>query len=304
MSIGSILLLVITSTLRMAVCYILASLGGTFSVRSGVTDLGCEGMMIWGAFFGVFGCYYTQNIWLGALFGMLFGAIISMLHAVLHVTFRVNGTISGMCVNLLGAASAPLFIQVLWKVKGNSPMVNKFTNINLGPFENIPILGQILSAQNILFYIAILIIVLSNLLMFRTPFGLRLRMVGEHPSAASAVGLNVTAYKYFGVAMCGAMCGLGGVYLSMGQLNLYSDGMTAGRGYIAIVINAFGHYTPLGALSGSLFFGFFESLQVVFQGMSIPSQIVMMLPYIMTLIVVCFGLRHSRMPMGVGKYHN
>jgi len=288
----------------MAVSYILASTGGAFSVRAGVSDLGIEGMMITGAFFGVLGTHLTQNVWIGALFGIVFGVIISMLHAVMHITFKVNATISSMCVNLLGLAITPVLIQVIWNVKGNSPIVPKFHNIDAPWLENVPVIGQILTAQNILFYITFVLVLLAHILMYKTSFGLRLRMVGENPQAASTVGLNTVAYKYFGVAMCGAFTGLGGVYLSLGQLNLFVDGMTAGRGYIAIVINAFGRFSPIGALLGSMFFGFFESLQVVLQGVALPSQIVMMLPYILTLVVICFGLRGSHQPAGIGKHHD
>ena len=126
-------------------------------------------------------------------------------------------------------------------------------------------------------------------------------MVSENPQAASTVGLNVRIYKYFGVAMSGAFAGLGGAYLSLGQMNLFVEDMTSGRGYIAVVINAFGRYNPVGALGGSLFFGFFDSLQTIFQSI-LPSQLVMMTPYVFTLLVITFGLKGGKAPAGVGKH--
>ena len=301
---SSIMLLVVTSTLRMAVPYILATTGAAFSMRAGVSDLGCEGMMIAGAFFAALGTYLTQNPWVGLLFGAFFGALIAMVHGVLHISYKVNQTISGMCVNLLGAAMVPLLLQIIWGVKGNSPTVPKFDNLDFEWLAKIPVIGPILTAQNILFYLTLVLVFIGHIYLFKTPAGLRMRMVSEHPQAASTVGLNVYGYKYLGVILSGAFCGLGGAYLSLGQLNLFMDGMTAGRGYIAIVINAFGRYTPIGALLGSLFFGFFESLQVVFQGAAIPNQVVMMTPYVLTLLVVTFGLRGTRAPAGVGKHHD
>lgn len=294
---------ILSSTLRMAIPLVLASTGGAFSMRSGVSDLGCEGMMLAGSFFGVLGAYLTGNPWLGLLMGMVFGAIFSLLHAVMHITYRVNATISGMCVNLLGTAITPLLLTVVWGMNGKSVQVNGFTAINSQWLAKIPFIGEILAAQNILFYLTIIIVIIGWIFMFKTKKGIRMRMVGENPQAASTVGINVVAYKYFGVIVSGLLCGMAGAYLSLGQLNLFVEGMTAGRGYIAVVINAFGQYSPLGALFGSTFFAFFDSLQTIFQGV-LPTQLVMMMPYLLTLVVITFGVKRSKAPAGVGKYHN
>lgn len=302
--VSNILYVILVSTLRMSVALVLASLGASFSMRSGVSDLGCEGMMIAGAFFGVLGSFIFENQWIGLLFAAVFGIVFSMLHAFLHVTYKVNATISGMCVNLLASAATPLLLQLIWGQRGNSPTVRAFSKMDVPWLKNIPLIGGLLAEQNVLFYLTILIAVLSWVYMFKTSSGLRMRMVGENPKAASTVGINVVGYKYFGVAMCGLLCGLGGGYLSLGQLNLFVDGMTAGRGYIALVINAFGKFNPIGAMLGSLFFGFFESLQNIFQGKLIPSHIVRMMPYMLTLIVISFGVRNSRTPAGIGKHHD
>lgn len=292
---------IIASTLRSSVPLILAAMGGCFSMRAGVSDLGLEGMMLAGAFFGVLGSWLTGNAWLGLLIGILFGMIISMLHAVMHITYKVNASISGMCVNLLAGAATPLLLGVIFGMSGKSVAVSAFTKPNWGWLQKIPVLGRILGAQNILFFLAIILVILSWIFLYKTTFGLRMRMVSENPQAASTVGLNVRAYKYFGVAMSGCFAGLGGAYLSLGQMNLFVEDMTSGRGYIAVVINAFGRYNPLGALGGSLFFGFFDSLQTIFQSV-LPSQLVMMAPYVFTLLVITFGLRGGRAPAGVGKH--
>jgi len=303
-NISNLAYIVLVSTLRMSVPLILAATGGAFSIRCGVSDLGCEGMMIAGAFFGMLGSYITGNPWLGLVSAMLFGAVFSMIHAVMHVTYRVNATISGMCVNLLGTAITPLLLQVIWGIRGKSVQVAAFSALNLEWMKKIPVIGRMMAAQNIIFYLTIVLVVLGWMFLFKTTAGLRMRMVSENPQAASTVGINVTGYKYFGVMMSGVFCGLGGAYLSLGQMNMFIDGMTSGRGYIAVVINAFGRFNPLGALAGSIFFGFFDSLQTVFQGSVIPTQWMMMLPYILTLAVISVGLRKSRSPAGVGKHHN
>ncbi len=294
---------ILSSTLRMAVPLILASTGGAFSMRSGVSDLGSEGMMIAGAFFGVFGSFITGNAVMGLIVGMLAGAIFSLLHAVMHITYKVNATISGMSVNLLGLAITPLLLTMIWGMNGKSVQVESFSTINAEWLSKIPFIGEILLAQNVLFYSTIVIVIIGWVFMFKTQKGLRMRMVGENPQAAATVGINVVAYKYFGVIVSGLLCGMAGAYLSLGQLNLFVENMTAGRGYIAVVINAFGQYSPLGALLGSIFFAFFDSLQSIFQNV-LPSQLVMMMPYILTLIVITFGTKRSKAPAGIGKFHD
>ncbi|WP_395546527.1 MULTISPECIES: ABC transporter permease [unclassified Lacrimispora] len=304
METSNLILLIVISTIRMSIPMVLASSGAAFSMRAGVSDLGCEGMMISGSLFAVIVSYYTGSAWLGLLGGILAGGVISMLHAVMHVTYRVNATISGMCINLLGLAISPLILQLIWQQRNSSSRVSAFSPIKIDALDKIPVLGNILNQQNVLFYLSVVFIIIGYVFMFRTTKGLRMRMVGENPQAASTVGINVTGYKYFGVLMCGLLCGMGGAYLSIGQLDLFVDGMTAGRGYIAVVINAFGRYNPIGALLGSMFFGFFDSLQVIFQDSGVPNQVMRMIPYLFTLVVIAFGVRRSHTPAGVGKFHD
>lgn len=292
---------ILSSSLRSSVPLILAATGGTFSSRSGVSDLGLEGMMLFGAFFGVLGSYLTGSAWVGLFFGAAFGALAAMLHAVLHITYRVNASISGMCVNLLATAATPLLLDAIFHMNGKSVQVAGFSKLNLPFLEKIPFIGPILNSQTVLLYVTVVLVLLGWAFMYKTTMGLRMRMVGENPQAASAVGLKVNAYKYFGVAMSGIFAGLGGAYLSLSQMNLFVENMTNGRGYIAVVIDAFGHYNPLGAMAGSLFFGFFDSLQTVFQS-KLPSQLVMMAPYLFTMLVIVIGMKKVKAPAGIGKH--
>lgn len=257
--------------------------------------------MLSGAFFAVVGSYFSGSAWIGLFCGAFFGAVAAMLHAVMHITYRVNASISGMCVNLLATAGTPILLETIFGMSGKSAQVAGFSKLNLTWLGEIPFIGPILNAQTIVCYVAIALVVLGWVFMYKTKLGLRMRMVGENPQAASTVGLNVAAYRYFGVAMSGAFSGLGGAYLSLSQMDLFVEGMTNGRGYIAVVINAFGQHNPLGALAGSLFFGFFDSLQTIFQS-ALPSQLVMMAPYLVTLIVLVFGIKQSKAPAGIGKH--
>lgn len=168
----------------------------------------------------------------------------------------------------------------------------------------IPIIGPILVQQYAFFYIAIGIVILAWVFMFKTKFGLRMRMVGENPVAANSVGINTVRYKYFGVLLCGGLSGLGGAYLSIAMLSRFQSGMTAGRGYIAMVTTNLGQSNPLFAALSSLFFGFFDSLQTMFQGINFPSQVLMMMPYAFTLIASLIHFGGNRGPAGVGKHHD
>ena len=298
------IVLLIAATLRMAVPYILATTGGSYSVRVGITDLGCEGMMIGGAFFAVIGSYYSGNPWVGMLCGVLAGIGFALLNGLLHITFKVNPAISGVCVNLLSTALAPLLLKLIFDNESMSPIVTNFGNYSTSWLAEIPVLGEILKTQNVMFFIMLVVVVVAWIFMFKTKFGLRMRMVGENPVAASTVGLNVVAYKYFGEAVCGALSGLGGVYLSLGQLNMFTEGMTAGRGYICMVINVISGYNPLRTILGGAFFAFFEALRTVIQNAEINANFLMMIPYIMTLLVIVISARRSLPPAGMGKHHD
>jgi ABC-type uncharacterized transport system permease subunit len=294
--------LIISTTLRVTVPIMLASTGASFSVRSGVVAFGCEGMMITGAFCGALGSFYSGNVWIGVACAVLGGMLISLLHAYLHVTHRVNGTLSSVCVNLLGLAMGSLVLKVVWKMAGYSPEVPSLPKSSPGWLPRIPFIGPILAEQNLFFHIAIVLVLISWLVMYRTVFGLRLRMVGENPVAANTVGINTVAYKYIGILICGALSGLGGAYLSLVRMNRFITEMTAGRGYIAMVVTDLGRSNPLFAAISSLFFGFFDSLQTLFQGIGTPSQILMMVPYVFTLIVAMLNYKGVRGPAGVGKH--
>lgn len=303
---SDIILAIITSTLRLSVPVMLAAVGCTFSTRAGVTAFGCEGMMAAGAIFAVMGSDFTGSKWIGVLLGVLAGMLISSLHAVLHIKHRVNATLSGMSVNLLGTAVGSLALKLVWKVSGMSPEVAAFSKIAASPsmswVARIPVIGHVLGEQSIFFLITIVVVIVSWVFLYKTTFGLRMRMVGENPVAANTVGINTVRYKYFGVLVCGLLAGLAGAFLSLAGMNRYIIGMTAGRGYVAMVINNLGGSNPIGAAFSALFFGLFDCMQFVFQGVRTPSQILMMLPYVFTLIICVGNTNRAKGPAGVGQH--
>lgn len=286
---------IISSTVIMAIPLVFASVGGAFSVRGGVMALGLESMMMCGAFFGVVGSYYSGSAVIGLIFGVLGGMLIALCHGVLCIRYRMNQVISGVGLNLLATAATTLMLQVIWGNKGSSEIVASVTGKIGGPIP-------VLSDQSFNFLIMIAVVAAGWVVLFKTRYGLRLRMVGENPKAASAVGLHVHALKYSGVLICGACAGYGGAYLSLDHLNMFVRGMTAGRGYIAVAIAILGRYNPARVVLCALLFGFCDAVQIYLQGQGIPAQLVQMIPYVVTLIVLVVGVRHIQPPAGVGAH--
>lgn len=286
---------ILGSTVYSATPLILTSVGGAFSVRSGVMALGLESMMMCGAFCGVVGSYYSGSVVVGFLCGILGGMLIALLHAFLCVNYKVNQVISGIGLNLLATAATTLLMQIVWGNKGTSEMVASVGGTLGG---SIPILRD----QSVNFFVMVAVVAIGWVVLFKTRYGLRLRMVGENPKAASAVGLNVRGLKYSGVLICGALAGYGGAFLSLDQLNMFVRGMTAGRGYIAVAINILGRYNPVNIVWCALLFGFCDAVQIYLQGQGIPAQLIQMLPYVVTLIVLAVGVKHIQAPAGVGRH--
>ena len=278
---------IFTSTFSMSVPLILAALGGVISVRSGIMALGLESMMTMGAFCGVLGSYYTGNVAAAILCGVAGGALFGLCHGILSVRYKVNQVISGIGLNLLAVAATTLLMQLIWNNKGSSPQV---ASIKQGVLTS-PITFIMLAAVAAEYFV-----------LFRTRFGLRLRMVGENPKAAATVGLPVHRIKYIAVVCCGMLAGLGGAYLSIDHLDMYVRDMSAGRGYIAVAIMILARYNPIMVVLCALIFGFSDAVQISLQGYGVPSQIMAMIPYMVTLLVLAFGVRQITPPAGVGAH--
>ena len=263
--------------------------------------LGLESMMMMGAFFGVLGSYFTGSVLFGFLLGMVGGMVIGLFHGILSVRYKVNQVISGIGLNLLALAVTTLLMQLIWNNKGSTPQVASIST-TLDFFAPIPVIGPILAQQSVSFLVMAAVVIVGWIVLFKTRFGLRLRMVGENPKAAATMGLRVHGIKYCGVLICGALAGVGGAYLSLDQLDMFVRNMTAGRGYIAVAIAILGRYNPAQIVPCALLFGFCDAVQIYLQGEAFPPQIVQMLPYIVTLLVLAFGVKHIKPPAGVGKY--
>ena len=291
------------ASLRMATPLVFASIGGIFSERVGIVNIALEGMMLTGAFSGVLATFATGNPWIGVLASVLAGGLFGYLHAILTVKFSGNQIISGTGINLLALGATAYLCQAVWGSRGASQSVQGLEAISIPLINDIPFLGEVIGNQTPLVYLSILVAILSYILLFKTPGGLRIRAVGEHPAAADTTGVDVYRTKYLCLILSGMLAGLGGAFLSLGHLSLFVLGMTGGRGFIALAAMIIGGWTPFGALGASFLFGFADALQIRLQSVGIlPSQIVLTLPYILTIVVVAVFARKRLPPSDYKPY--
>ncbi len=291
------------AALRMATPIAFASLGGIFSERAGIINIGLEGMMLTGAFTGVVVSYFSGSPWLGVLAAALVGALLGLLHAFLTVKLVGDHVVSGTGINIFAMGFTAYMCQVLWGSRGASESVQGLKAISIPLLRDVPIIGDILSSHTPLVYLVLILTALSYIVLFKTPIGLRIRAVGEHPSAADTAGVNVFKVKYLCVMVSGMLAGLGGAFLSLGHLNLFTWGMTGGRGFIALAAMILGRWMPLGAFGASLLFGFADALQMRLQALGLlPSQIILTIPYILTIAVLAGVVRKSTPPSDYKPY--
>lgn len=274
-------------TLRITIPYLLPSLGAVFSEKGGVVNIALEGILLFGAFFTTLGTYYSGNVYIGILCGAGAGIILASVHALTVVSFKANQIVSGIALNLLALGSTKFLCKLIFSSSSNSARIPGIEMLNI-PLINNPFI-----------LISILIIIFAYITINKTKFGLRLRAAGENPEAADSLGINVSSIRYYGVLISGALAGLGGAWLALDQ-HSFTDGMSAGRGYIALAAMIIGKWKPLGAAAACLVFGFAESFTLQFQDSGIPTQFVQMLPYLLTIIVLAGFIGKSTPPAADG----
>jgi general nucleoside transport system permease protein len=280
-----------------------AALSGLYSERSGVVNIGIEGMMLVGAFTSVLFASVTGNQFIGLVFGMLFGMLMGLLHAVLSIRYMVNQIISGTVIIILGLGITTYLHRLLFDVhpQFNSPGPS-IPAVQILGLWRIPVIGPVVFNQSSLIYLLWIILILTRVIMNSTRWGLRVRSVGEHPKAADTLGINVFKMRYMSVLISGAIAGLAGAYMSMGVAGRFSEGMTAGKGFLGLAAMIFGNWNPGGAYLGALIFGFFDSWQekLSILQIGIPVELLGMAPYIATMIVLAGFVGRSRMPAADG----
>ncbi len=276
------------ATLQFGALLLLPALGGVISERSGVTNIAMEGMMLTGAYAGVMTALSTHSLLVGVLGAIIAGGLMALIHAVVSINFKANQIVSGIAINIaaLGLTNYLLFVQTGGQGVPSLASSLRLPTVTWGPLAKIPFLGPVLFQQNIIFYVALLVLVGIQLLLFRTNIGLRIRAVGEHPQAADTAGVNVRLVRYLCVVSSGLLSGLAGAFLALGIAGIFLPNMTAGIGYIALAAVIFGKYIPLGAAGACLIFGLGEALSVRLQDTNISPNLLSTLPYILTLIAL------------------
>ena len=279
----------IAGSIRVSIPIAFAALGGTLSERSGIINMGLEGTMLMGAFFGVVGSYYSQNVWIGLLVAMLAGALVGLLHGVLTIKFKCEHVLAGVGINVLASGLTVVLLQMIFNAKGKSCEVPSFSMITIPGINQIPVLKDIIGQVSPMLILLVISVVGVWFLLYRTVFGLRARVIGENPEAAGSMGINVYRTQYICVILCGILAAMGGAYMSIGDIHLFSRDMVAGRGFIAMAVVIFGGWHPVGAYLGSLLFGLAQSMQYRLQSGSIPPQLVQMLPQAFMAYVYYYG---------------
>jgi general nucleoside transport system permease protein len=290
------------ATLEAAALLLLPALGGVISERSGVVNIAMEGMMLTGAFFGVVADLAWHNPWLATLVAMVAGGLMALIHAVVSIRFRADQIVSGIAINIFAAGLTVFLVTRIYGLQdiGHVSQAELLPYISVPLLDQIPFLGRVLFQQNVIVYAAIVLLVLVQVVLFRTRLGLRIRAVGEHPQAADTAGINVFAIRYGAVITSGLLSGLAGAFLAIGISNTFVPNMTDGRGYIALAAMIFGKWTPLGAFVACLIFGFGQAIYDNNSIIHVSPYLLSMLPYILTLIVVAGVVGRSIPPAADG----
>jgi simple sugar transport system permease protein len=290
-----------SATLVAATPLVLAALGGMLCERSGVVNIALEGIMLTTAFAGFAVAFVAHSLALGLLAAILSGMLIAALHAVLSIEFLVDQIVSGTVINILAVGVTGVFYRSLLQQGVRGPGTLPIWNVPL--LSSIPIIGRIFFQNALVTYLMLVLVVVVHLLLFNTVWGLRTRACGEHPLAAETAGVNVKTVRYLNVIGSGALGGLGGAYFTIQQIGQFLPNMTGGRGFIALAAMIFGKWTPFGAFGASLLFACADALSARFQylGVHLPIQLLGMLPYVLTIVVVAGAMGRAIAPAAVGR---
>lgn len=295
----SFLIGVLAAGVRLATPILLAALGEIFAERAGVLKISIEGEMLIGALAGFLGAFYLKSLWLGIFCAMAAAALYGLLAGVFSITFKLDQVITGITLNILALGLTSFLYRFILGQSFIPPSITALGVLKIPGLSQIPILGPILFQQNILVYFTFFILVpFSTFILFKTSFGLHLRAVGEYPLAADTVGIHVYATRYVCVMIGGLFSGLGGAFMTLAQLNMFTENLTAGRGFIAIAAVIFGRWHPVGTMIATLLFGIADALQLRLQGLgvNVPYQFLLMLPYILTILALVGVVKRTNAP--------
>jgi ABC-type uncharacterized transport system permease subunit len=296
----SFLIGILAGGIRLATAYLYAAIGETLGQRSGVLNLGVEGQMLMGAFMAFYVTLQTGNLWLGMLAAVAVGALMGLAMAIVSINLQAEQGISGIGFYLFGLGMSTLLFQML---VGTVETVSGFPPIHIPVLSDIPVIGEVFFQQNILVYIAFALVPIAQFVLMKTTLGLKIRAVGENPAAADSLGVSVSRVRYVTVTLGGILSGVAGASMSIGMLNVFQQNMTSGLGFIAVALVYFGGWRPLGVLLGALLFSMVNALQLRLQveGVPIPSDLMVMMPYILTIVALVLTMQRVRSPSALTK---
>lgn len=280
--------LVLASTLRLMTPILFVAMGGAFGHKASVLNIGLESFMAFSAFFSMYGSYLFESAWMGLLFGVVSATLASCVFAVFVLHFQSNAVVVGIALNLAGWGATTFLLDALLNTRGVfiDPRIKSFAPIDLPIIKDIPYIGEIISGQNILVYLSLILMVVCYIGMYKTPFGLRLRGVGIKAVAAQTVGINAVKYKWIAILISGVFSGLGGAYLTIGGSSMFTENISAGKGFLALAAIMVGNGHPIKTALACLVFGYTQALSVTLQSMGLPSQIVISVPYLITIAIM------------------
>ena len=281
-------LALVQHTIRTATPLILAALGGLLTQQAGILNIGMEGMILLGAFFGVVGSYFSGSAFLGVGLAVLVGILIGLVFALFVIDLKSDEFVIGIAINIFAGGLTVFLLRSIFGVKGafSSPDIIPLPRINLPLIADIPFLDTIFNNHTVFIYISWILVVLVYIYLYKTPQGIWLRASGEYPEALETAGVSPRKMKYISSIACGVLCGLAGAHLSLGYLTLFTENMSANRGYIALAAIIFGQANPIKTFLAALLFGFFDALGIRLQTIGIPSQFTQMIPYIATIFAL------------------
>ncbi|NDO46120.1 ABC transporter permease [Clostridium sp. MD294] len=276
------------TTIRVMTPILFAALACMVFTKGGIDSIGTEGIMLTCALAAPLGSYITKSAILGVIVAMIIGALLSCLFGYVTISLKSEPVLAGIALNTLASGLTIFIIYYATGEKGSTQSLNNATvaNVQIPFLKEIPIIGDIFSGHSVLTYLAILITILLAFLIYKTPTGLRIRSVGENPEAAKSVGISILKYKYISLILAGALCGLGGAYMSMSYVSFFSKEMVAGRGFIGMAAESMGRGTPWGVMLSALLFGAADSLAIRLQLLQLPAQLIQTIPYVITIVAI------------------
>ncbi|AJY75429.1 ABC transporter permease [Paenibacillus beijingensis] len=280
----------LNSTIRMVTPILLAALGGALCARAGLFNVGLEGMVLAGAFGAVLGNYLLNNLFLAVMFAIGCVLLLSLLYGYFTIHLKANVIVVGIAVNFLAMGLTTFLLSAVFHVKGayyNKDMEG-LPRLDIPVLSKVPVLGDVVSGYSPIVFCAFLLVIVLHLFLYRTVTGFRLSAVGQSPIVAQSAGIKVRRYQYAAVLACGMLCGLAGAQLSLGQVTMFAEGMTSGRGFIALVAMMLGQANPAGIMGSSLLFGLMDALSIRMQGLWLPTPFTMMVPYVVTIMAMFF----------------